>query len=129
MNKFFGKGVAALFAMILFFALSSELKACEIDFEILKGEKATYSVGDEIVVKVIVFLTHRNCPEGINKTKFKTKGVKVIGKTKWDEKSPGTFERKLKLKITGDKSGKMSLNAIRTCDKEGGFGSITFRAE
>ena len=123
------KYVLGIIAAIVFLSSSSKIFACEIDFSVVGTKKATYNVGDEIVIKVEVTFTHRNCPEGIEKTKFKTNGLKVIGKTKWEETSPGVFIRKLKVKVTGSKKGKVSINAVRTCDKEGGFGSLTLKAE
>jgi hypothetical protein len=93
--------------------------ACEIDIEILENKKEIYHKGDVLIVKVKVILTHRQCPEGINTTKFSYEGIKVLGATKWNEISKGTFERKFNL----------VFGALRTCDKEGGAGSIKFTVE
>jgi hypothetical protein len=114
--------VAAIF-IALFSAVSAN--ACEIDFKIIKNKKETYSPGDVVIAKVTVIYTHRHCPEGIDATKFDTKGIEVLGATKWTETSTGTWERKLKLKINDDAKEKATINAIRTCDKEGGFGALT----
>ncbi len=114
-------------AMIGIFFLSfgaQETKACEIEFEILKGKKDVYNVGDTIVVKVIVKLTHRSCPVALKKTKFKMKGMKVLKSTGWKQLSSMDYERKLKIVITGTKGNKVTLNAIRECEKDGGFGSM-----
>lgn len=86
--------------------------------------KAISLAGNVIVVKVKVVFTHRVCPEGINATKFIYKGMKIQGATKWVETKPGTFERKLKILIEDTSKGNLVLKAIRTCDKEGGIGSI-----
>ena len=104
------------------------LSACEIDFKIIDGEKDKYEKGDVLVIKVIVVYTHRNCPEGIEATVMKTEGIKVVKATRWSEKAVGTYERKFKIQITGDKKD-MSISAIRTCDKEGGFGALVLSAK
>ena len=98
--------------------------ACEIEFEITKGEKETYQTGDTIVILVKVALTHRSCPVGMKKTKFKTKGLKVIKSTQWKQLSAMNWERKLMVIVTETKGDKLNLTAIRECDKDGGFGSL-----
>jgi len=113
----------------LFVALATQdTKACEIEFEIVKGKKDKYKAGDIIVLKVKVTLTHRSCPEGIKKTKYKMNGLKVVGSTPWKQISAMDYERKLKVQIVSNKEGKLIFNAIRTCDKDGGFGSLKLEA-
>lgn len=101
--------------------------ACEISFEVLDNKKELYQKGDVLVIKVKVVFTHRQCPEGINTTKFSYEGIKVLGATPWAEPVNGTFERKFKLQIEDTTKGSLAFGALRTCDKEGGTGSITFR--
>lgn len=116
-----------LFSILL---VNQQLKACEIEFAIMGDEKKeSFKVGDEIIVKVKVIFTHRVCPEGIENTKFKYEGVKVLGATKWKEYAKGKFERKLKLKVLKGNSPEMILEAIRTCDKEGGYGKIKLKRD
>lgn len=103
---------------------TKQANACEIEFEVTDNKKDTYEVGDVIVVKVIVTLTHRSCPVGIKKTKFNMKGLKVVGAKEWNQKSTMVWERELKMKVTGTKDGKLTLNAVRECDKDGGYGSM-----
>ncbi|ROL59603.1 hypothetical protein D9V86_10460, partial [Bacteroidetes/Chlorobi group bacterium ChocPot_Mid] len=73
--------VSYLKYLILCFLFSlmflARINACEIHFSIIKGEKTKYSKGDELIVKITVLLTHRNCPEGIESTKFDTKGLTI----------------------------------------------------
>ncbi len=109
---------------------STNAFSCEIDLKVDdKNKKETYKVGDVIVVKVKVTFTHRVCTSTIDKTKFDTKGLKVEGATDWKETSTGVFERKLKVKITGTKNGKLSLNAVRTCDKTGGYATLSLESD
>lgn len=114
--------------MLGLIAIANSVKACEFKFNVEPEEKATYAVGDELVVKVTLVLTHRNCPEGLEATKYDFKGLKVLGATKWKEISEGTYERKFKLQVTDDDKSKHVFSATRTCDKDGGAGSITFTA-
>lgn len=108
----------------LFTFIPKEASACEIEFEILKGKKDIYSAGDTIIVKVIVKLTHRVCPVAMKQTKFKLNGMKVIKSTGWKKLSENDYTRKLIIVITGKKGKKVSINAIRECEKDGGFGSM-----
>ena len=125
------KFVLKALAIFLFAILASgqTSQACEIDFEILKGEKEVYESGDIIIVKVKVTLTHRSCPVGLKKTKFTMEGLEVKGATSWEQKSQMVWERKLKIKFTGNNSGEVGINAIRTCDKDGGYGSLRLKAK
>ncbi len=100
--------------------------ACEISIEVLDNNKEQYQAGDIVVVKVKVVFTHRQCSEGINATKFSYDGIKVLGATPWNETIKGTFERKFKLQIEESGNKNLVFGALRTCDKEGGSGSITF---
>lgn len=113
---------------ILLVSMPSFVNACEMDFKIIGEKKSVYRMGDEVIVKLTVFLTHRNCPEGIQSTKFKSNGMKILSATKWDEVSGGVWERKLKLKIEGTGKGNLTINATRTCDKEGGSATLKLSA-
>ena len=128
MNKTRGLRVFLLIAGLFFALQTYSAEACEIDFEVLKGKKASYEVGDLIIVKVEVFLTHRNCPEPMNATKYNQVGLKIMKSTKWKNPSANTYVQKLKIKITEAGAKKISLGAVRTCDKTGGVGSITIQA-
>ncbi len=116
----------SLFAIL---ASGQTSKGCEINFEILKGEKEVYESGDIIVVKVKVTLTHRSCPVAMKQTKFTMEGMEVEGATSWEQKSQMVWERKLKIKITGDASGEVGINSIRICDKDGGYGSLRIKVK
>ena len=120
--------VFLLFAFTLALFSHEEAKACEIEFEIVKGKKDKYEAGDIIVLKVVVTLTHRTCPIGLKKTKFKMNGLKVVGATDWKQISAMVHERKLKVEILSNKDGKLVVNAVRTCDKDGGFGTLKLEA-
>ncbi len=100
------------------------VKACEIEFEITKGKKESYNVGDTVVVIVKVALTHRSCPIKMKATKFKMKGLKVIKSTQWKQLAANDWERKLMMVVTESKGKNINLTAIRECEKDGGFGTL-----
>ena len=110
--------------IFLTFLIPQKSNACDIKFEITKGKKEYYHAGDTIIVTVNVALTHRSCPVKLNKTKFKLKGLKVIKATKWKQLSANDWERKLMIVVTETKGDKLTLTAIRECDKDGGFGTL-----
>jgi hypothetical protein len=116
--------ILVVFAGMLI-SFPQQLSACEIDFEIIKGEKESYTAGDQFMVLVKVVLTHRACPEALNKTKFKMQGLKVMKSTPWKEITTMEHHRKLIVKVVDNSVEHFVLNAIRTCDKDGGFGSLT----
>ena len=119
------KWILILMLGVFFITLTPKTtKACEIEFEITKGKKESYQVGDTLVVLVKVALTHRACPVALQKTKFKLKGLKVIKSTKWKQLSANNWNRKLMIVVTDTKGGKLNLTAIRECDKDGGFGTL-----
>ena len=120
--------VIFLFTFLFVASIPTLTQACEIDFEILKNEKAIYDTSEVFVAKVNVILTHRSCPIALKKTKFKTEGLKIVGATDWKQISTMKWERKLKVKVTGSDDGKVFINAVRTCDKDGGFGSLKVKS-
>jgi len=118
--------IVTVLLLVLF--SGSLLSACEIYFKVVGEEKETYEIGDEIVVLLEVKFTHRVCPEGIEHTDFATDGIDITAATKWKEPSLNVWQRKLKLRVEGNEKGNLMLSATRTCDKEGGFGTIDFQA-
>lgn len=117
--------IAGLF---FYFSPGKEAKACDIDFEVIKGEKKKYEKGDEVIIKVVVTLTHRTCPVGIKETKFRMDGMKVVAATSWSQKSTMVWERKLKTVIKSNEEGKLVISGVRKCDKDGGYGSLKLEA-
>jgi hypothetical protein len=100
------------------------LIACDITLKVNK-EKSKYKIGDEIIVKVTVVLIHRDCKVNIQNTQYKKEGLDIVSGTEWKETSPGTWERKLKIKITENNANKASLTVYRTCDRGGGTATLS----
>ena len=113
-----------LLTLLLLVAFSFVASACEITLSVDKNKKDSYSIGDELVIKVQVVLTHRNCEVEMDKTKIDFKGLEMKGATKWVESKSGTWERKFKVIIKDANKGNLYLSAVRDCDKDGGKGSI-----
>jgi len=114
-------------SFISLFFQTKTAKACDIQFEIVDGEKTTYAVGDVVVVKVTITFIHRVCSSGIKSTEFDATGMDIVAATDWTESTTNIWTRKIKLKVT--EAGKLELSASRSCDKEGGFGSILLSAK
>jgi len=119
--------LSTLILFLFFIAGNGKAKACEIKFQIVKNEKSVYNVGDELVVRVIVEKSHRRCETGIDATEFSGDGLKVTAATSWKENNNGGFTRELKVKVTGNKNGKLVLYAKRTCSKQGGLGKLELK--
>ncbi|MBI4647967.1 MAG: hypothetical protein HY738_15620 [Bacteroidia bacterium] len=114
-----------LFALLYLVLSMFKLYACEIEFEVQGEKKEKYKTGDELIVIVKVAFTHKVCEIVLQDTKFEAAGLIIESATDWKETSPGEWERKLKIKVTGSEDGKLTLTATRSCSKEGGFGSLT----
>lgn len=121
--------LAILILTLLFSIGVTSLSACEIEVKVKGKQKASYAKGDILILEVMVFLTHRDCPEGIKATKFKGDGIKLLGAKKWKQLSTERFTRLVKVKITGSKNGEAVLHARRTCDKEGGHGVFKVKVQ
>ncbi len=120
----------SIFVVIALMIFSSaEVSACNIKFKVIKNKKEVYKAGDIIVVKVIVYYTHRNCLIEIDDTKFDTKGLKIVKMSDWFEICSGVWENELTLKVKGTKNGKLIINATRTCSRSGGFGSLSLKSK
>jgi len=115
-----------LILSVFFLASVMIASACEITLSVEKGGKEKYTAGDEVVVLVKMSFTHKVCNVSLQNTKFEGKGLDILGGTDWKETSPNVWERKVKVKITGTSDGKSVLNVIRTCDKMGGYATISF---
>ena len=117
-----------LFIAIFFFAMPIVSAACDITCTVDGIQKATYRVGDVVVIKIIVKRTHRNCAVDINETKITVSGMEIKCATKWVNTTGSIWERKMKVSITSNKEGKAMINAKRSCTKDGGSGTLTLSA-
>lgn len=116
-----------IIGLLLIVFQPQKLLACEIDFEVVSNKKEAYSVGDVLVIKVTVNLTHKSCPVGMEKTKFTMKGMEILGTTEWVQESSMVWTRKIKVQVLAKDGKDIVLNANRVCDKDGGFGSLKLK--
>ncbi|MBN2059393.1 MAG: hypothetical protein JW882_03155 [Deltaproteobacteria bacterium] len=121
--------IMAFGTFLLLLSFSGVSDACEITVDYMDKTKDVYKVNDEVILKIGVFLTHRNCPEGIDATTYKAENLEVIGATNWEEKSANYFERLIKVKIIDSESGESVFHVLRTCEKEGGYDSLKIVAD
>ncbi len=108
-----------LFTYVLIFA-------CDPLITVEGKEKSKYKRNDEVIVKVKITFTHRNCTVDIKDTKFEQEGIKILSGTDWKEVEPGIWERKLKIKIIAEKGQEAKLTVVRACNKGGCNLSKTF---
>lgn len=120
------KKIVFLISLMLSTAFVS--MACEINFKIDGQEKAKYDIGDIVVLKITVEFTHNACPVALKETKIQANGMEILGATEWKNVSGNIWERKVKVKITSNKEGKAIISARRSCDKDGGSGTLTLIA-
>jgi len=117
--------IKIMLPVILFFALPVVSAACDITWTIEGAQKEKYQPGDIVVIKIIVELTHRHCNVDIDETKITVSGLEIKGATKWVNLTGRVWERKMKVAVTSNQQGKAIITAKRTCDKDGGFGTLT----
>ena len=109
------KKLTMLTVMVVFIVFSIAAFPCDIT--ITKSDDKEVKVGDIIILKIDVTLTHRVCNLGPEDTKFETEGMKILAATSWKEIEPGQLQRKLKIEV--EKAGEVTLKVIRDCRKGG----------
>lgn len=119
MNNFF-----KIILLSILFVVPAMVKACEIIVAVEGTQKEKYKTGDIVVLKITVVLQHRNCEVDLDQTNIRVSGSQLAGATKWVSTEGRTWERKIKIKIINDKSGRAVITAERTCSKDGGRGSL-----
>ena len=117
-----------VFLILLMLSTAFVSMACEINFKIDGQEKAKYDIGDIVVLKITVEFTHNACPVALKETKIQANGMDILGATEWKNVSGNIWERKIKVKITSNKEGKAIISARRSCEKDGGTGTLTLIA-
>ncbi len=114
MKKFF-------LMLSLAFLYVASASACDFEFS-TKDNKKSVKAGDEVIINVVLNLTHRTCKVAAKDTKFKFDGIQIISATEWKQESPLVYTRQIKVKVLVDNKKNIMLSATRTCDKEGGHG-------
>jgi len=117
----------AMITLFLLMAMFTSAWACEIDFKIVSEQKDAYEIGDEIIIEVMLHLTHRRCHVPPEETNFQYRGIKILGATPWKEVNSMEHTRKLKVQVVKDDSDIIKLTAERKCRKNGGMGLIEIK--
>ncbi len=115
-----------LLFVALFFTGIVYANACNIAIR-PENPKSSYSKNEEVVVRVSVFLNHRNCKVELRHTRFVQEGLTILSATDWVETEAGKWERRLRVRITEEEADKATISANRVCDVEGGKSSYTFK--
>jgi hypothetical protein len=122
------KGIARRISILfLLLGLPALLFACEIVVQTEGLKKAKYHQGEVIIIHIEVRLVHRNCPVDIEKTDISMNGLQIIGATKWVNTSGNTWERRIRVKVMKDASGKAFIQADRNCRKDGGHATLVLQ--
>ena len=111
----------AVFVFLLM--LVQAATACDINISVHGESKEEYTVGDEVIFRVDVHLTHRICPYGIEATKFTGEGLELLGATPWKKVAEYDYVRLVKARVQKDPDSKAVLKAVRSCEKGGAAGS------
>jgi hypothetical protein len=113
---------ATLFPILGILTLASNAFACEIT---LSSDKESYQVNDVAVVNAEIVDTHRNCTFRGKEPKVNATGLELTAKTKYKEKSEGTWTIKYKLKVLAPKN---QFTVLRdNCPQGGGSNSIVIK--
>jgi hypothetical protein len=116
---------AFLFTIIFLFLFLPALVACEIIVAVDGKAKEKYKPGETVTLKITVILKHRNCDVSLDETDIRATGANITAGTKWVNTGTNTWERKIKITMAADKTPKAVIMAERTCEKDGGKGSLT----
>jgi hypothetical protein len=113
--------------LVTLFGLAFPLlvNACKIFVTVEGSKKEVYKAGDIVIVKIRIQLEHRNCNVDLNETVINVFGSKITATTKWVNTEGKIWERKIKIKIADDKEDKATITVERSCDRDGGKGSLT----
>jgi hypothetical protein len=112
------------------FSNANSVFGCKIEMKVLGETKEVYALNDVIQLKISFEFTHRVCPIAMDDSKITANGLEITEASEWKETKPRrNFEKELKLKVVGNKEGKLTLSMDRTCEFGGGSGSITFKSE
>lgn len=117
--------VSIVLIMLLF---QAPVNACEVSISVEGTTKEKYKAGEVVVLKITVVLKHRNCDVDIKETAITVSGCQITAATDWVNTSGKTWERKIRIKIADHKTGKIVVTAERTCDRDGGKGTITLHS-
>lgn len=90
----------------------------QIAIKYIKGEKATYAIDDSVSLSIEIKVPPETCIDGMNQTKLYQSGISIIEQWEWQEIKKGLWQKKVLLKITGNKKDFATLTIMRRNDKQ-----------
>lgn len=100
------------------FAFLSLMCFSQIAIKYTNGEKATYAIGDLVSLSIEIKVPPETCIDGMNQTKLYQSGISIIEQWEWQELKKGLWQKKVLLKITGNKKDFATLTIMRRNDKQ-----------
>lgn len=100
------------------FAFLSLVCYSQIAIKYTNGEKANYAINDLVSLSIEIKVPPETCIDGMNQTKFYQSGISIIEQSEWQEIKKGWWQKKVLLKITGNKKGFAKLTIMRRNDKQ-----------
>jgi len=115
----------SLLTLVLLLCLQALAQACDISVTIEpSSRKEVYQPGDEVVVLVQVRHTHRVCRLPMEETTYEPEGFVILAASDWKESAPGTWNRKMKLKVKGTATGDLVFSVRRKCTRDDNTGTV-----
>ncbi|MBK8806006.1 MAG: hypothetical protein IPO21_04895 [Bacteroidales bacterium] len=100
------------------FAFLSLVCYCQIVIKYQNGEKANYAIDDVVTLSIVIKVPPETCIDGMNQTKLYQSGISIIEQLEWQELKKGLWQKKVILKITGNKKDFATLTIMRRNDKQ-----------
>ncbi len=113
----FGKVVGALILSLFFFVGEAQSQNTKAEIRVVKGEKAIYSVNDQISVEGWVQLPAEICEDGMDNTKLFLAGLEVLKDGGWQRDTCNYWIRKMDLKVLDNRKGISKITLMRKADK------------
>lgn len=108
------------------FAFLSLVNYGQVAITYTNGEKATYAINDMVSLSIEIKVPPETCIDGMNQTKFYQSGISIIEQSEWKELKKGLWQKKVTLRITGNKKEFATLTIMRRTDKQSFSQQIRF---
>lgn len=107
--------------LCLFFCFISLTAFSQISLNYLDAKKNSYTPGDLINLEIILKCRPETCLDGMKQTKIFVSGLEIEKQTAWKERSKGTYQKEIQLKVVKGKKKQSKLTILRKVDKESLF--------
>jgi hypothetical protein len=89
-------------------------------------KKATYAVGETVVVQVCLKCAPETCLDGMKQSKVFLSGLEIKHETDWKQLSKGVFRKNMELIFLKSKKNTAKLTLLRKSDKDDLFKQEVF---